>query len=189
MYQLTGEATAENMTETVLIVEDQSGLAAAYSSALEPTYEIRTAHSGSEALDRVDDAVDVVLLDRRMPGMSGDELVAELADRDFSFSVAMLTAVDPDDAIIEMAIDAYVTKPISNDELLALVDDMVELQQYEGAVRQYLRNAVKKQALEKLKKHESQVYETLLHRLEKQESEIEDPVEKKYQKLNRSWLD
>jgi CheY-like chemotaxis protein len=38
-------------------------------------YEVRTATGGPEALDLVDEEVDVALLDRRMPRMSGDELL------------------------------------------------------------------------------------------------------------------
>ena len=60
---------------TVLVVDDEEAVADAYTAQLEGEYETRTAYSGKEALETVDDGVDIVLLDRRMPGRSGDEVL------------------------------------------------------------------------------------------------------------------
>jgi CheY-like chemotaxis protein len=60
---------------TVLVVDDEPQLAELYSMQLAEEYEVRTATGGPEALDLVDEEVDVALLDRRMPRMSGDELL------------------------------------------------------------------------------------------------------------------
>ena len=60
---------------TVLVVDDEPSLAELYSMQHAEEYEVRTATGGPEALDLVDEEVDVALLDRRMPRMSGDELL------------------------------------------------------------------------------------------------------------------
>jgi CheY-like chemotaxis protein len=41
---------------------------------------VRTAYGGHEALEELSDDVDVILLDRRMPGLSGDEVLEEVRD-------------------------------------------------------------------------------------------------------------
>ena len=58
-------------SSTVLVVDDNRELAEAYAATLREQYDTRTACSGREALDVVDETVDVVLLDRRMPSVSG----------------------------------------------------------------------------------------------------------------------
>ncbi len=57
---------------SVLIAEDEPDLANLYTSRLEERYDVRTAYDGTEALEAIDGDIDVVLLDRRMPGLSGD---------------------------------------------------------------------------------------------------------------------
>ncbi|TKX52052.1 response regulator, partial [Halorubrum sp. SS7] len=58
----------------VLVVEDEPDLADLYAAWLGDEYRVRTAYGGREALDQLDetdDEVDAILLDRRMPGLSG----------------------------------------------------------------------------------------------------------------------
>jgi DNA-binding response OmpR family regulator len=70
----------------------------------------------------MDDAVDVVLLDRRMPDMSGDEVLAAIREEGYDCKVAMVTAVDPDVDIVEMPFDAYLTKPVQKTDLVDVID-------------------------------------------------------------------
>jgi DNA-binding response OmpR family regulator len=146
---------------TVLIVEDQEGLAEAYQTVVETEYETRLATSGNQALDLVDDTIDVVLLDRRMPGMSGDEVLTELAQRDLSVMVAMLTAVEPATDIIEMPFDEYVSKPVDNEELRGLVETLLKRSEYDDRVQQFFSLAAKRSALETANKEGTPEYERL----------------------------
>jgi len=59
----------------------------------------------------IDETVDVVLLDRMMPGMSGQEVLAAIRERGLDCRVAMVTAVDADFDVIEMGFDEYLGKP------------------------------------------------------------------------------
>jgi len=52
---------------SVLVVEDEPDIAALYAGFLEERYDVDLAETAAEAIDRVDGAVDVVLLDRRLP--------------------------------------------------------------------------------------------------------------------------
>ena len=59
----------------VLVVDDESGLADLYAVWLGDDHEVETAYSGQGALEEVTDDTDIVFLDRRMPQMSGDEVL------------------------------------------------------------------------------------------------------------------
>ena len=157
---------------TVLIVEDQRGLAEAYETVVGMEYETRLATSGHEALEAMDEAVDVVLLDRRMPGMSGDEVLATFTERGFSAMVAMLTAVEPGVDIVEMAFDAYVTKPIDNEELLDLIDTLHQRSEYGERVQQFFSLAGKKSALEDASKDDTDEYAQVLTEMQTLHEEV-----------------
>ena len=102
---------------TVLIVEDERDVADTYALALEEEFETRIALGGDAALDEVDNDVDAVVLDRRMPDRHGDDVLAELRARGYDCPVIMATAVEPDLNILEMDFDDYLSKPISKDTL------------------------------------------------------------------------
>lgn len=106
---------------TVLVVDDDRDVAEAYQFWLSEQYDVRTAGDGREALEAVDDSVDAVLLDRRMPTLSGDEALAEMRDRGVDVPVAMVSAVDPSYDGSDLPSDAYLTKPVTRVELLETV--------------------------------------------------------------------
>lgn len=115
------------MTEdaTVLIVDDEQGVAETYADALDDSYRVVTTYSGEEALEALDATVDIVMLDRRMPGMSGDEVLGEIRDRGLECRVVMITAVEPDVDIISMEFDEYLVKPVTGSQLEDVVERML----------------------------------------------------------------
>jgi DNA-binding response OmpR family regulator len=110
---------------TVLVVEDEHALVELYVRWLEDDYTVLTANGGEEAIEQFDADVDVVLLDRLMPGMSGDEVLQELRTRDSNCKVAMVTAVEPDFDVISMGFDDYLTKPVERQELLDTIQGLL----------------------------------------------------------------
>ena len=133
---------------TVLVVEDEESLIELYLRWLDDDYEVLTAEGGAEALRVVDGAggdVDVVLLDRLMPGMSGDEVLPELRDRVDDCKVAMVTAVEPDFDVLTMGFDDYLMKPIDRDELLRTIDRLLSRSAF-AELEQELYALVSKQA-------------------------------------------
>jgi len=169
----------------VLAVDDQPNVAEAYAMHLSGDYEVRTANGGEAALDALDDAVDVVLLDRRMPGRSGDEVLDEIRARGVDAQVAMVTAVDPEFDILEMPFDAYLTKPVTREELVETVDRLVQIAALDDLVRERFRLAQKRAAL-RAEKIESQLrdheaYQALVERL----SELEDRAERAAAEMDR----
>ena len=110
---------------TVLVVEDERALVDLYVRWLEDEYRVLTATGGEAALEQFDESVDVALLDRLMPGMSGDEVLDEIRTRDTDCKVTMVTAVEPDFDVIDMGFDDYLTKPVEREELLATIDRLL----------------------------------------------------------------
>jgi DNA-binding response OmpR family regulator len=115
---------------TVLVVDDEKEVADAYALRLRTEYDVRTAYGGAEALDSLE-GVDVVLLDRRMPGTSGDEVLREIRDRGIDCRAIMLTAINPEFDIIDMPFDDYLCKPVDSEDLFAAVDQQLEAVAYE----------------------------------------------------------
>jgi len=133
---------------TVLLVDDERDVVDVYALAFTGgEYTVRKAYSGEEALEQVDGA-DVVLLDRRMPGLSGQDVLDEIRNRGLDVRVAMVTAVDPDFDIADMDFDTYLTKPVSDDELRATVDELLTLSEYDTQVRERFAVAEKLAVLE-----------------------------------------
>ncbi|WP_338072733.1 response regulator [Haloglomus irregulare] len=162
---------------TVLVVEDEPPLVEIYARWLESEYRVRTAQNGSEALEQVDEDVDVALLDRLMPGMSGDEVLAEILDRAPDCRVAMVTAVEPDFDIITMGFDDYLTKPVEKETLLETVDRLLERSDYQRLEQEFYALVSKRSALQAAKSAEelstSEDFAELEHRIEELETELD----------------
>lgn len=94
-------------------------------------YELASAGSGIEALDRVRDwNPDIVLLDVMMPGMTGYEVCRRIKSDPYSrlVQVMLVTALDGTSKKVEgldCGADDYVTKPVRRDEFLAKVRALV----------------------------------------------------------------
>lgn len=161
---------------TVLVVEDEPPLVEVYARWLEGDYEVRTAKSGSEALDRVDEGVDVVLLDRLMPGMSGDEVLAELRDQLPECKVAMVTAVEPDFDIVTMGFDDYLTKPVEREELLATVERLLARDAFADLEREFYSLAARRAALQEAKSESELADSDEFSRLEARLADLEDEL-------------
>ncbi|MFI6426228.1 response regulator transcription factor [Promicromonospora sp. NPDC050880] len=108
----------------VLIVEDEPYLADAVRVGLRrETIAADVVHDGAAALTSVADAAyDVVVLDRDLPGVHGDEVCARLARDHPEVRVLMLTAARTlDDRVtgFELGADDYLLKPFEFPELVA----------------------------------------------------------------------
>ena len=171
------ESTAD---ATVLVVDDESEVADVYALRLRNNYETETAYGGSQALERLDDDIDVVLLDRRMPDVGGDEVLEEIRARDISTRVIMITAVDPDFDIIDMPFDDYLCKPVEKDDLVAAIDQQLAARRYDSRLTEYLEVTSKLALLEGEKTaqtlEESEGVESLERRAEELKDEMDDAL-------------
>lgn len=164
----------------VLVVDDETRLADLFGAWLQADWAVETAYNGEEALDLISDSVEVVLLDRRMPGLSGDEVLAEIRDRGHDSRVVMITAVDPDFDIVEMGFDDYMVKPVSKDELIDIVETVYTRSEYEADVQEYYSLTSKKALLESEKSDreldESAEYQDLVERVDELSEKVDNTV-------------
>ena len=118
------------MTIRVVVVDDETYLAEAVGTALERAgMDVAVAFSGSEALMLIDDLrPDVVVLDRDLPGVHGDEVCTVIVDTHPATRVIMLTASGTlDDRLsgFDLGADDYLPKPFALEELLARVGSLL----------------------------------------------------------------
>src|SRR5690349_22991709 len=114
----------------ILLVEDERKVASFIARALrENTYAVDVAESGEKALELgMDVPYDAILLDVRLPGMSGIEVCRELRQRGIEAPVLMLTArglVEQKVEGLDAGADDYLTKPFVLVELLARVRALI----------------------------------------------------------------
>jgi len=165
----------------VLVVEDEADLADLYAAWLGDSHRVRTAYGGREALDNLDAEVDIVLLDRRMPGLSGDDVLDVIQERGLDCQVAMVTAVEPDFDVLGMGFDDYLVKPVARDELLETVEDLNRRGTYDSGVQELFSLASKKALLEAEKTDaeldENEEYGELTDRLERLREDLDTTID------------
>ena len=140
--------TESSENPTVLVVDDEAEVADVYALRLRGEYDVETAYGGTAALDTVDDSFDVVLLDRRMPDIPGDDVLSTIRDRELDCRVIMITAVDPDFDIVDMPFDDYLCKPVEKRDLVAAIEQQLTATRYDERLTEYLEVTSKLALLE-----------------------------------------
>src|SRR5712675_2060262 len=114
----------------ILLVEDERKVASFIARALrENTYAVDVVETGEKALESgTDVSYDAILIDVRLPGLSGIEVCRELRQRGIEAPVMMLTArglIEQRVEGLDAGADDYLTKPFVLAELLARVRALV----------------------------------------------------------------
>jgi len=135
-------------TPRVLICDDESDLLDLYDLWLaDVDVTVVRASGGAEALSRCDDDIDAAVLDRNMPRVSGDEVLDELRDRSLDIPVAFVSAATPSVRIVDLDIDAYLTKPVTREEYVDLVRSLIKRESIPETAARYLSYLSKRAAL------------------------------------------
>lgn len=161
----------------VLIADDDSRVAAMHEAWLEDSYTVRTARDGKETLNQLDTSVDVIVLDRRMPGLTGDEVLDWLRSQRYDTRVVMVTAEEPELEILDMGFDEYLNKPVLQDELRSVVAELVERAEYDQRVREYLALRSKLALLEAELSAEALADDDTYHRYRERLETLDDDIE------------
>ncbi len=163
----------ERPTARILIVDDEESIRNGVSRRLQAEgYTCTMAASGNEALAEASGQdFDLVLMDIKMPGLSGMEVLPKLLAEHPDASVVMITAVnDTQTAVEAMKLGAldYVTKPFDVDSLVMRVEKALErrmlvvenrhyqshleqmVEQQVGQIRQYYDEAIQALAREEM---------------------------------------
>jgi two-component system, NtrC family, response regulator AtoC len=118
--------------KTILIVDDDEGMRDTLTAILKREYRVLRATSGEAALPILNrDNVDLMLLDVRLPGISGFEVLRIVKENYALIEVLMISAIND----IETAVQAmkhgayhYITKDFDYDQLRSLVRNASERQ-------------------------------------------------------------
>ncbi|MGW3864192.1 response regulator transcription factor [Streptomyces sp. NPDC005047] len=121
----------------VLIAEDERMLADAVAEGLrEEAFAVDVAHDGDSALERLSvNDYDVILLDRDLPVVHGDEVCRAVVEAGGRTRVLMVTAASDVPSRIEglaIGADDYLTKPFAFEELVARVHALARRAQPAG---------------------------------------------------------
>jgi signal transduction histidine kinase len=141
-------------SKRVLLVDDEPDNLAVLGTLLEDDYDVHQARSGPDALSIVDRVGEpaVVITDQRMPGMSGVELLSELARRTPATVRMVLTAYSDIGPIVaavnQGSVYRFFLKPWNADEMRSAVADAVWLYQARAALAELVEQlAGRKQEL------------------------------------------
>ncbi|MEO7744264.1 MAG: response regulator [Usitatibacter sp.] len=133
-------------TARILVVDDVPANVRMLAGILKPRgYEVLTAGSGTEGLDRATKELpDLVLLDVMMPDMSGYEVCRALRANPATqmLPVVMVTALDqPEERTkgIEAGADDFLSKPVTQPELIARVRSLLRIKGYRETVEKQAR--------------------------------------------------
>ena len=161
----------------VLIVDDEREVADVYALRLDGRFKTQAVYSGPEALKTLDGSVDIVLLDRRMPDQSGDEVLAEIHKQGYNCRVIMLTAVDPGRDIVEMNFDDYLCKPVEKKDLVSAIEQQLRVKQHDGRLGEYLEVCSKLSLLEGRLAPGSEELDRLRSQADRLKSELDDQLD------------
>lgn len=132
------------MKQRLLLVDDDEVFLRPLHRTLELAgYEVLPVQSGEEALDTLKtEDVDLVLTDKRLPGMDGVALVRQIKADHADLAVVVMTAYGTIESAVEamrLGAEDYLVKPFEAAEMLLVIRRAIEFQALKSANRRSIR--------------------------------------------------
>lgn len=97
--------------DKILIVDDDRSFAEMIRTFLEDDYEVITARSGEECLEKIEEEEpDLVLLDLMMPGMDGWDVQSRIEATHPDVKIALISALDKNPDLSQKNIEDFILK-------------------------------------------------------------------------------
>ncbi|MCF1685340.1 response regulator transcription factor [Tetragenococcus halophilus] len=112
----------------ILIVEDDNDINNLLNDLLETDYDVTQAFAGSEARRLlVDESFDLILLDLMLPGLSGEELIAEIRLTNATPIIVITAKNEPSvlSEVFETGANDYIAKPFNTVEVTARIKNQL----------------------------------------------------------------
>jgi DNA-binding NtrC family response regulator len=139
---------------TVLVVDDEPLIRWSLAERLKSEgYGVLEADSGKAALEQLQEGVDLVLLDYRLPDTDGVSILRKMKEFDPDILVILLTAYASVETAVEaMKLGAYhfANKPFNLDDVAATVERALETTRLRREVRQFRTTAAKPYSLQRI---------------------------------------
>jgi len=192
-----GEAPAPRRRGTLLVVDDEEGPRMAMKVIFKDTYDLLLAEDGLKAIEMAQQHdIDVAVLDIRMPGMSGIEVLERLRMVRPDLEAIMLTAFETTDTIrqaLRLRACDYINKPfdvggIRNAVSQSMQRRMLESEAHSSAdkVRELLTELQNRSIEEQIAKTHKDIYASILHDINGPLTVISGFVQLLTKRLNRS---
>jgi signal transduction histidine kinase len=126
-----GLSSDARASHALLVIDDHEAVIASVEELFRGRYQVLRAHSVADALAIIREGqIAVVMADQRMPGVSGSELLAQVAALEPDVTRILMTAYADLEAVMQAInqgkIYYYVSKPWEPSELEAIIDKAVE---------------------------------------------------------------
>jgi signal transduction histidine kinase len=193
----SGSTTSVQPKGTLLVVDDDPSVRHALWITFREMYKVQLADSGAKALDSFKETpADVALLDIRMPGMSGLEVLRQLKHLQPEVEVILLSAYESIDYIRQaMRLGAcdYITKPYEVENLRTAVSNAMERREvsrktsaYDKRLLQLQSDIQNQQMREELARTRNEIYASIIHDINGPLTVIAGYIELMLQSLQRS---
>ncbi|MFZ2037001.1 MAG: HD domain-containing phosphohydrolase [Dehalococcoidales bacterium] len=144
-----------NREQRILLVDDEPMIRQLLRAKFsQQGYQCEEAGNAAEALDKMKICpFDLIMLDMKMPGKSGMELLPQLKTNYPNTAVIMATAVAETNLAIQcmrLGADDYITKPFNLDEVVLSIEKILEKLMLEQKIKEYqehLRQKVEEQTV------------------------------------------
>lgn len=115
---------------SILVVDDELSIRESFSLILGKDFHVILAASGEAAVKKfIDEKIDLIYLDIRMPGMNGVETLKQIKKVDRNADIVMVTAInDIQNASesIKLGAKNYIVKPFDADEILKMTRSLTQ---------------------------------------------------------------
>jgi len=128
--------------QSILIVDDEAGPREALNMILKPFYGVYNAVDGNQAMEMIRKTdLDLVILDLKMPGFQGTDILREIKKEKSEIEVVILTGYGS----LKTAVDAirlgasdYLLKPFNVTEIIAVINRLLAKKKKQGQLMNFL---------------------------------------------------